>query len=220
MLRTVLSALLVGAALAGLVNPAVAGGCFSYYGGSYYYPTYTYQAPTYYAPPYKEKERVVVLEYYPLFPVGVTQPYRSPPRDEAVAETPCDAKLKALESKFDALSAKLAAGGSAVGSPSPTPPQPPLNTAPPPMPKATDPLPKSVLAGPECARCHDAKVSSEKGGGLSLSRDGSPLKLTAEQTGKCIEQSMRKTMPKGGNGLPPDRLNDLLNELVDLAARK
>lgn len=115
-------------------------------------------------------------------------------------------RLSALEARVGAGPAPPAAAPRAAATPpreAVTPPPPP------PMPRVEAAAPASGPGGVlslvqgKCASCHEARVSAEKGGGLTLTEGNVLARLTDRQVNKVIGSAYKGTMPPKSSGVAP-----------------
>lgn len=215
-MRYALSCLLAGVLFVG--GPALAqAGC---YGTSYY-------TPTYYTPAYEQKvvinqiqNRVTVLEYVPLYAVGLASPYAVPtvpvaPAVTAAPQSACEQKFAALEAKFSALEAKLSTPGVA-------PPVVLPSTAPQKTQSKREEVIQSGVAvlQSRCAACHTGATSKkdpESGNPVVIFSE--PGKLSAEVDVVALMIAAEgDTMPKGGKLTADEK--KAVRDMVRAASRK
>lgn len=186
------------------------------------YPTYFY--PTYYVPTVYPSEvhyhnhynRITVFQDTPTYTVGQGAPYVAP----AAQESPCDAKIKAMQAAFDAKFALLEERAKASAAPAapPVPQAAPQPVKPTPEPAASPAKPGPVLGG-VCAACHDGRQAEKKGGGVVLTKGGRPVaEWNPELIGKALAYVSKGHCPKGdGAKLTQPEYNAFVQELVDLS---
>lgn len=177
----------------------------------------TYVAPTYVAPTYEnvvvEKVREIAVATYipvavavPTYAVGYAAPAYAPAAyptatpavQAAPAQTPCEDKLAALESRLRALEGGRATGTAAASGPSPV-----ANAAPVPAPaqataQATAQAPAGNVLGvfqAKCARCHTQETKG-KGNGFVLLQGQGVVNLTDLQAKDLWNRCRTGNMPK------------------------
>ena len=99
--------------------------------------------------------------------------------------------------------------------PAPAPKAAPREPVPGPQSRADVPGNDLVIYQQSCSKCHDARVSDEKGGGLALLRGNTRLPLTDWQRAEVMRRTFlppteKGHMPKGGEDLSDAQYRDLV----------
>lgn len=254
---------LCGLAVSGMLAGSASAGCgygYSYYPSYSSYPTYVEHKTIINRNVIFDLTPPIAVGYFPIAAatVAVGAPVAAPPAPASLpaaappapapAVLPCEARLAetnarlaAMEAKFNAFVAASQSGGSG-GNPLPPapPPSPPLESAPRPsaVPPAGAPVPSTprqprkasgaaLIAN--CAKCHDESNAKSKGGDLALTRGavfsgseikgGEPTRIDDKTLGACIRKMLIGDMPPDHN-LPLETMNAVMNDLMDAVTRK